>query len=329
MKLSIVVAVYNTSKYLHQCLDSIFAQTLPQEEYEVIIVNDCSTDNSIDIINEYADKYSNVVVVDKKVNEATFWSRVDGIIRTKGDYVGFVDSDDWIAPNMYETMINKGINASADIVECGTIYMYEDGKSTQDTDRVDKLFTSVEVLDNYSRVPTQVALYLRILSKKVISEFVEKMYPYFNDKREQYRGIRNEDDLLWPLMVSLAENVLFIEESFCYHRMDSAGSTMDIIRKNSGKVVDAAIFRVGAGFDVMHFTEDKVEMYRVIEHKQINVIFGLLGRLIETQYYSKEKSAQLIKDSIRRFSKEKKNLTFKDYLRFMHLKLKAVFCYGL
>lgn len=329
MKLSIVVAVYNTSKYLHQCLDSIFAQTLPQEEYEVIIVNDCSTDNSIDIINEYADKYSNVVVVDKKVNEATFWSRVDGIIRTKGDYVGFVDSDDWIAPNMYEIMIEKAEKSGADIIQCGTIYEYEDGSSRIREGREDKIYTATEYMDYYANNPTQVALYLRILNRKVVDTFVNDMYPYFNEKRESYRGIRNEDDLLWPLMLSAADSMMYIQESLCHHRADSEGSTMDIIRKNPGKVVDAAIFRVGAGFDVMHFTKDKTQMFAIIEHKQINVIFGLLGRLIETQYYPKDKSAQLIKDSIRRFSKEKKNLAFKDWLRFMHLKLKAVLCYGL
>lgn len=328
MKLSIVVAVYNTSKYLRQCLDSLFNQSLPLQDYEVIVVNDKSTDNSIEIINEYAAKYSNMKVIDKEVNEATFWSRVDGIAASSGDYVGFVDSDDWMHEDMYATMIDKGEKSGADIVECGTIYMYEDGTVKQEDIRSDRLYKAEEVMKHYSENPTQVALYIRIISRKVIKGFMDTMYPYFNERRSEYCGIRNEDDLLWPLMISLADNILNIEERFCYHRMDAAGSTMDIIRKNPGKFVDAAIFRTKAGFDVMNLMGHKETMLKYIEHKQINVIFGMLGRLLESNYYDKEKSKILIEEAVSKFSKEKKATTYKDTLRFWHLCLKAKWCYG-
>jgi len=327
MKLSIVVAVYNTSKYLRQCLDSVFAQTLPVDEYEVIVVNDCSTDNSMDIINEYAAKYDNLKVLDKKVNEATFWSRVDGIMASSGDYVGFVDSDDWVAADMYETMVKKGEESGADIVECGTIYMYENGDVKKEEKRVEKLILTEELMKFYSENPTQVALYIRILSRKVIDSFKKDMYPYFNERREAYRGIRNEDDLLWPLMISAADKYFFIEESFCYHRMDSAGSTMDIIRKNPGKFVDACVYRVNAGFDVMKLMGHKETQLKYVQHKQINVIFGLLGRLLETNYYEAKQSRLMVKEAIARFDKEKKGLDLKDSLRLLHLKLKATFCF--
>ena len=122
MKVSVVIAVYNTAKYLEQCLKSIFNQTMSSDELEIVIVNDGSTDNSMEVIRKITAERSNVVIIDKKVNESTFWGRVDGMLAASGDYVGFIDSDDWIEPNMFETMYLKGISANVDIVECGTIY---------------------------------------------------------------------------------------------------------------------------------------------------------------------------------------------------------------
>lgn len=327
MKLSIIVAVYNTAKYLEQCLDTVLNQTMPADEYEVIIVNDCSTDNSMEVISKLIEGHGNVKVIDKKVNEATFWSRIDGIMASSGDYVGFVDSDDWTAYDMYETMVRKGFSENADVVQCGTIYVYDDGTTTMDEDRKEYVSDCSDFIKEYSEKPMQLALYLRIFSRRVIDKFISQMYPYFNENREAYRGIRNEDDMLLPLFVSCGEKFLFIEESFCYHRADTPGSTMDRIRKDPKRFVDSFIYRVNAGFDVMKFTADDKKIYKAICHKQINVIFGLMGKLLETNYYSKEESKKLVNDAIKRFAKEAKWLELKDCLRLLHLRVKAMYCF--
>lgn len=323
MKLSIVVAVYNTSKYLEQCLGSVLNQTMDRTDYEVIIVNDCSTDESMEKILQITEGYENVRIIDKKVNEATFWSRVDGIVAAKGDYIGFVDSDDWVDENMYEIMLRKGCEHNADIVQCGTIYEYEDDVDRPRRERKEEIRQAVDVIREYSCIPTQLALYLRVFSRKIMNEFVNDILPYFQERREDYRGIRNEDDLLYPIFMSLSDNILFIEDYLCHHRAEIPGSTMDQIRKNPKKFVDSFIYRVNAGFDVMRFTVNKPEIYKAIEHKQINVIFGLLGKLLETEFHTKEESKKLMNDAISRFAKEKKYLPLKDELRFLHLRLKS------
>lgn len=328
MRLSIIVAVYNTSKYLRQCLDSVFAQNLSEDDFEVITVNDCSKDNSIDILNEYAGKHRNMYVVDKKVNEATFWSRVDGIVRAKGDYIGFVDSDDWIAPNMYQVMLQKAAESSADIVECGTIDVYEDGHTKVRDVRTEILYSSEDRMKYYSENPDmQLALYIRLLSRKVVDAFVKDMYPYFLERRSSYCGIRNEDDLLWPLLLSASNTLLYIEDSLCYHRKDVVGSTMDEIRKNPQKFIDACIYRVNAGFDVMSLMHNKDTMLEFVEYKQINVIFGLLGRLLETNLLTKADAYELMASSISRFGSMKKGHSLRNMLRFIHLRVKTYYCY--
>lgn len=330
MKVSIIVAVYNTSKYLKQCLSSVFSQTMDSSEYEVIIVNDCSTDNSMEIIGECIKGHDNVKVIDKKVNEATFWSRVDGIMAAEGDYVGFVDSDDWIEASMYETMYNRAISEKADIVECGTIYEYEDEngvsvKSDPEDGRVDEMLTSYQMLEKYADVVNriQVCLYKRLFSRRVMDIFRTEYFDYFNKNRERYCGIRNEDDLLLPLFIFSANNFFMMKENFCHHRADIPNSTMDVLRNDKKKLIDSQVFRCNAGFEVMSFLKEDPKAYRIIEGKQINIIFSLLGKLLETDFLPKEEATELVKENVRKFDEVKANLGIENLLRYAHLKLKV------
>ncbi len=94
--ISIIVPVYNAEKYLPHCLDSLLDQGISHDSYEIICINDGSHDNSLAILEEYAEKYSNIVVIDKK-NEGVSATRNKGLDIALGDYVWFVDADDWIA----------------------------------------------------------------------------------------------------------------------------------------------------------------------------------------------------------------------------------------
>ena len=113
MKLSLIIPVYNTSKYLKRCLDSVLNQTY--KNLEIIIINDGSTDNSLDILREYDDK--RIKLIDKK-NEGVSIARNMGIDASTGDLIGFVDSDDAIVPDMYEAMIKNMNDYDADISVC-------------------------------------------------------------------------------------------------------------------------------------------------------------------------------------------------------------------
>ena len=95
MKLSIIVPVYNAEKYLHRCVDSLLAQDLNSEEYEIILVDDGSTDDSPKICDEYSEKYSQIKTI-HKVNGGVSSARNVALDVTKGEYICFVDSDDWI-----------------------------------------------------------------------------------------------------------------------------------------------------------------------------------------------------------------------------------------
>lgn len=123
-KLSIVVPVYNVQDYLEECLNSILAQHYA--DYEVICVDDGSTDNSPLILEDYAQKDTRIRIIHKE-NGGLVSARKAGIEAARGTYATYVDSDDWIAPDMYETMMKVVMETGADIVTSGVIIEYPSG----------------------------------------------------------------------------------------------------------------------------------------------------------------------------------------------------------
>lgn len=113
LKISIIIPIYNSAKYLKQCLDSILEQSL--QEIEVICVNDGSKDNSLKILEEYAQRDSRIIIINKK-NEGQGVARNTAIPKAKGEYLLFVDSDDWLEENALELAYNKIKNDNTDIM---------------------------------------------------------------------------------------------------------------------------------------------------------------------------------------------------------------------
>ena len=116
-KLSIVALVYNLEKYLPRCLEALVNQTL--EEIEILCVDDGSTDSAPQIIEEYAKKYPNKVKAFHKENGGEFTTRNYGLERAQGEYVTFVDTDDYVEPNWAEKLYTAAKEADADLAVCG------------------------------------------------------------------------------------------------------------------------------------------------------------------------------------------------------------------
>jgi glycosyltransferase involved in cell wall biosynthesis len=117
-KVSIIIPVYNVSKYLRKCLDSVINQTL--KDIEIIVVNDCSPDPLDDeICKEYAKKDNRIKYIKHKENLGLGGARNTGIKNATAKYVGSVDSDDWVEKDMYEKLYNAAIDGDWDVVICG------------------------------------------------------------------------------------------------------------------------------------------------------------------------------------------------------------------
>lgn len=120
-KVSVIVPVYNVEKYLEKCLETLISQTL--KDIEIICINDGSKDSSLNILKKYALNDERIKIIDKH-NEGLSAARNDGLNAATGEYIGYVDSDDWVDLNFYEKLYNaaKKYNAEAacaNIIRCG------------------------------------------------------------------------------------------------------------------------------------------------------------------------------------------------------------------
>ena len=123
--ISVIVPVYKVEQYLPQCIESIINQTY--RNLEIILIDDGSPDNCGKICEEYAQKDKRIKVFHKK-NGGLSDARNYGIARASGEYLAFVDSDDWIEPDMYEVLVNWIEDHQTDIVSCGFFLSFRNGR---------------------------------------------------------------------------------------------------------------------------------------------------------------------------------------------------------
>ncbi|HWJ77145.1 MAG TPA: glycosyltransferase [Niallia sp.] len=147
MKISVIVPVYKVEKYLEQCIKSILNQSY--QNLEIILINDGSPDQCGEICDEFSRMDERIKVIHKE-NGGLSDARNAGLDIASGDYIGFVDSDDWINKNMYDILINTAIKEGSDIVECKFMNVYdrEDTFNKEDTGII-KTFSNVESLKNH------------------------------------------------------------------------------------------------------------------------------------------------------------------------------------
>ncbi len=121
-KLSVIIPVYNTEKYIRECIESILKQSFC--DYEIILVDDASTDLSGKICDEYAEKYNNIKVIHKE-HGGPIHTRKAGLEAATGEFISCIDSDDYIEPNMYEFLLEKISKHNADIAICNIVIKSE------------------------------------------------------------------------------------------------------------------------------------------------------------------------------------------------------------
>ncbi len=141
IKVSVIVPVYNVEAYLEKCLDSLANQTL--KEIEIIVVNDGSPDNSQKIIDKFEKKYPTIKGY-TKTNGGVSSARNYGISLSTGEYIAFVDGDDYVNADMYEKMYQKAKQGNYDIVVCDLNYVYEDGSIKRVSSKIEKDTTDIK-----------------------------------------------------------------------------------------------------------------------------------------------------------------------------------------
>lgn len=232
-KVSIIIPVYNMEKYLRQCLDSVVNQTL--QDIEIICIDDCSTDNSLLILKEYAEKDIRFHIIEQKENCGQGRARNIAIDTAKGEYIAFVDPDDWIEPEMCEKMYNQAKLLSSEIVICEYKKHFV---HTGDT----KIYSFLEELDSLSKAHSVVwENNIKIDKEQVLKTvLVSPCYSvnkiYKTDLIKRY-NIKNSEtrcyvDVLFVVKCLLnAEKISYTNDIFYNYRIHSES----VLRKISDK----------------------------------------------------------------------------------------------
>ncbi len=216
IKLSIIIPVFNSEKYLTQCIESAVDQTL--SEIEIIIINDGSTDESRKIIQSFATKDKRILFIDAK-NEGVSAARNKGIRIAKGEFIGFIDSDDWIEPRMYELLYGQAKETGSDLAICNM-------NIVTDNNEYERLTLSNKVLDIANeRLPKLVDLMRfkydysacnKIYSNKIIQE----------NKLNFDGSVRIYEDLFFNCCYfQYSQKAVVINKNFYYYRIHTL-STM-------------------------------------------------------------------------------------------------------
>lgn len=325
-KVSVIIPVYNTEKYLVKCLESVCQQTL--KDIEIICVNDCSPDNSLQILQEYAEKDNRIKIIDFKENRGSSIARNTGINQAQGEYIGFIDSDDFVDLDFYEKLYNNAHSEDADCAKAN-IYNFdiESNKS--------KL---TDFYDHNSKIKKNKACFLY--------GFTSAIYK---------RSMIIENNIFFPESISHFEDPYFsIKASYFYNKISITTDTKYyyIQRKDSVcssyhelKSIKIFISSVKYIFDLINNLESSKEDYLIrlnfllervkpfcdstqISLESNKLAINLLSEMLENSklplsevltYYFMEIKSNFFKQAMKKIRTQKKELADVNNINILNL----------
>ena len=224
-KVSVIVPFYNVEGYIEKCLDTLVNQTL--EDIEIILVNDGSKDNSILIAKKFLENYPKKIVYLEKENGGLSDARNFGIPYAKGEYIAFLDSDDYVEKNMYEEMYALAKKENSDMVQCNFYWEYPDLNKKKIAD-MPKYSGKKEMFEK-----TRVEAWNKLIKREILEE----------SKVEFPKGLRYEDVEFTYKLVPYINKVSFIEEPLVHYiqRKNSISNSQNERTKEIFNVLDNVI----------------------------------------------------------------------------------------
>lgn len=218
--ISVIIPVYNVESYLKRCLDSVINQSY--QDLEIILIDDGSTDNSSKICDEYASNDPRVIVIHKQ-NAGQAAARNDGINIAKGEYIAFVDSDDWIELDMYELLMQAIIDTKADIVASGLNMVYQNRVLNLNPNSVSRIsYTKEEALDSLFNNINNVRfeLWNKLFKKEVIGDARLKI------------GQLHEEVYFIRTVFSNATRIVYVNQGLYNYVVQRDGNTNSNFKEN-------------------------------------------------------------------------------------------------
>lgn len=293
-KVSVIVPVYNVENYLSKCLDSLLAQTW--QNIEIVVIDDGSTDRSAEIIQKYSEKYPDKIKAFTKENGGLSDARNYGIDRATGDFLGFVDSDDYVSETMFEEMLDLAGKHHAEMVICNIQKVDEYGNVTQKLTQIPNMPGKIELNNNFSVFSDLSYFACNKLFRKEL--FAHKRFK---------KGIHFEDIQLIPQLL-LECKTLAQTQNFHYQYLERT----DSITKTHNE----------RGLDILKAVEDVEEVFRASLYSSkknellgFQILQGVYSYLAYLAFVKNENLFYRMSDELDEFMR-KRGVKIKDILTY-------------
>lgn len=269
-KISVVVPVYNAEKIIERCVKSIVSNDF--KDLEVILIDDCSKDNSLEVCKRLSDEYSNVRYLHNEMNQGVSYTRNRGIYEANGEYTMFVDSDDWIDNDYYSSFIKAVDKYPNSMIICG--YVNHDEKFNNRTDNViwnedktENLYNIKEQLKNiYDKTLLQ-----QLWNKVFVTKIIQNNNIRFDESISIGEDLRF---ILEYIKVSKINDVVFINKPMYHYMRDQNESLMYKVGLES---VEEPLKNLKLLYELIGYSEELVEQTLLKDReKQINLYAYLI-----------------------------------------------------
>ena len=292
MKISVIVPVYNVENYLEKCLNSLVNQTL--QEIEILVINDGSTDDSQKIIEVFQNKFPQKIKAFTKENGGLSDARNFGIERARGEFIAFVDSDDYVSARMMEEMYGLAKKHEAEIVICNLQKVDENGIVTQKLTQITNLSEKIDLEQNFS-VFSDISYFAcnKIFKREL-----------FDGKRFQ-KGMHFEDIELIPQLL-LQCKTLAKTDAFHYQYLERSNS---ISKSHTERGLDIlkAVKNVEIAFENSEYSHKKTEL------KNFQILEGVYTFLAYLAFVKEDEVYDKMNLQLKKFIKER-DISLKEIL---------------
>ena len=230
-KISIIAPVYNVEDYIKRCIDSVLSQSF--KDWELILVDDCGTDNSMDIVKEYASQDKRIKFIESNENVGPMLAREKGYKSSIGEYIAFIDSDDTLPSTALEALYKAAIKTNADIVVGESVQISFNGDST--------MYLPLKEYRKWERKEVLLHMLERTFPHTLWGKLIKGEMVRDNDVKSYYGLTNAEDAYLFYQIVNKSGSIYTIHDTVYYYWMHATSSTNKMLTYKA--VNSMAVFR--------------------------------------------------------------------------------------
>lgn len=266
--LSIIVPMYNSEVYLPKCLDSLLHQDIPLEQYEIILVNDGSPDGCLGLAQQYASRFSNIVVLSQE-NKGTSGARNTGMHYASGKYICFVDPDDYVLENSFRRIVDRMEEESLDILRFGYTEVDENYQPTKSCKHPEEPDYSSRIMDGFSFMADRLGIACYVWTYMFRTSLLKDHGLYFLE------GVYFDDTPWLPLVMALASRVDSMDYKRYFYLIRSNSLVQSVSKESIRRKIQGQRFLISELMDQNKTTDNEkahIWYQRMLSHCVVTLL---------------------------------------------------------